>query len=125
MKKKNDWKYCVVGNIARTPFEKDGVMRSGTPAFRGGTKIYLCGKYWRHTEETIQALGLSRGRRFYVESVPVGLIENVRSSKAFKPTVLEIMNDWENGDLWWSNTHEDKLETEAFAARWNEAFSDK
>ena len=122
---KKKWKYCVVGNITRSPYEKDGVMRSGTPAFRGGTKVFLCGRYWEPAKKTIEALGLSRGRRFYVESVPVELIENVRLSKAYKPTVLEIMSDFEYEDLWWGSTPEDKLETEAFVAKWNEAFSEK
>lgn len=36
MEEKQNWTYCVVGNIRRTHFDEDGVLRYGTAAFTGG-----------------------------------------------------------------------------------------
>ena len=119
MEEKREWKYCVSGNIVKSYVDEDGVLRYGTSAYSGGTKVYLCGKYWSPDDERITVVGLSRGKRFYVDHIPVGLIENVRCQKAFNPAVLEIMDNWEFWDCWWQNTKEDKAATEEFVARWN------
>ena len=118
MEKKYKWQYCVVGNIVKTRIDKNGVLRHGTSAFSGGTKVYLCGKYWDPSRESITVAGLCRGKRYYVDHVPVSLIENVRCQRAFNPAVLEIMNNWEFWDLWWQDTAVDKKETEQFVESW-------
>ncbi len=44
MEEKQNWTYCVVGNIKKTHFDEDGVLRYGTAAFSGGAKVYLSGR---------------------------------------------------------------------------------
>ena len=123
--KNNYWRYCVVGNIVKSHYDENGILRYGTPAFIGGTKVYLCGKNWfeynyTFNPEMIQALGLSRGKRYYVEDVPIYLIENVRCSRTYKPKICEIMDDIDAIGCWWENTKEDKLAIEEFVRKWNE-----
>lgn len=114
-----DWKYCAVGNIIRTHIDENGVLRYGTVAYPGGRKVYLCGKYWTHAQDTITVIGLSRrGRRYQVEDVPVSLIENVRCKQVYKPTVLKKMDNFEFGDYWWGNSLEDRESVNAFIERW-------
>lgn len=113
------WKYCVVGNIVKTHTDKDGILRYGTPAFSGGTKVYLCGKLWNETRDAIEVLGLSRAKRWYVEAVKPCLIENVRWQKTFKPSALNMMDHWEYHTCWWHDTKEDKEAVKAFVKRWN------
>ena len=113
------WKWCAVGNIVRTRIDENGVLRHGTAAFSGGTKVYLCGKYWGASQSEITVIGLSRARHFRVCDVPVELIENVRLSQVFKPKVLEIMDNFEFWDTWWQNTEEDRAEAASFVSRWN------
>ena len=43
MEEKQNWTYCVVGNIKKTHFDEDGMLRYGTAAFTGGTKVYISG----------------------------------------------------------------------------------
>ena len=119
MSKNNKWKYCVVGNICKSHTDEDGTVRYGTPAFTGGTKVYICGKYWNPSSEPIAVIGISRGsRKFHVVDTNPAYIENVRCSKTFQPIVLDLMNHWEMHTLWWGNTAEDKAETEAFVKKW-------
>ena len=118
-KKSWHWQYCVVGNIVKTRIDENGVLRFGTSAFSGGTKVYLCGKYWNPSYDKIDVIGICRGKRFYVDEIPVSLIENVRCSRAFNPSVLEIMNNWEFWNLWWDNTEDDRKATEEFVKKWN------
>lgn len=121
MEEKN-WTYCVVGNIKKHHFDENGVLRYGTPAFTGGTRVYLCGKYWDPSQETISVIGITRGsRKFHVIDTNPAYIENVRSSKTNQPIVLDLMNDWEMYSLWWGNTLEDKTEVEEFVRKWNSA----
>jgi hypothetical protein len=103
----------------KTHFTLDGVIRYGTSAFSGGTKVYLCGRYWRAYEKEIQVIGLTRGKKYQVHSVPVELIENVRCKTAYKPAILGIMNHWEFYDCWWHDTEDDKKATEKFVKLWN------
>ena len=82
---KNLWRYAVAGNIKKTRIDENGIMRYGTAAFKGNTKVYLCGRLWdeRLPDENktgISVLGLSRGGRYYVGFVPIELIENLRIS---------------------------------------------
>ncbi len=120
MNEKKEWKYCVVGNIVKTHIDDAGILRNGTPAYRGGAKVYLCGKYWSPLLETITVIGLSRGKHFYVHDVPANLIENVRCSRVYNPAIVELMDDWEFHDCWWQNTLDEKKATEIFVAQWKE-----
>ncbi len=113
------WKYCVVGNIIRTHIDDNGILRNGTPAYPGGTRVYLCGKYWDPTRKEISVIGLTRGKRYQVHEVPIALIENVRCARVYKPRVLAMMNNWEFYDCWWDNTKKDKESTEAFVENWH------
>lgn len=122
MPEKKKWKYCVVGNITKSHIDEDGTVRYGTPAFTGGTRVYLCGKYWDPSQKTITVIGITRGsRKFHVIDTNPVYIENVRYSKTYQPIVLDFMNNWEMYTLWWGNTAKDKAETEAFVRNWNSA----
>lgn len=124
MTEMNDWKYSVIGNITKQHTDDNGIMRYGTAAFKGGAKVYLCGKYWNDTSETISVIGLTRGHKYQVIDTLPELIENVRCKKAFTPAVLRIMDNWEFSDWWWGNTAEDKESAEAFAMNWNSTRKD-
>ena len=119
MPDKIKWKYCVIGNITRSHIDENGIKRYGTPAFTGGTKVYLCGKYWDSERETIAVIGMTRGKKYHVIDTNPTYIENVRCSKAYHPAVLELMNNWEMHDLWWDDSIEDKNETVSFTQKWN------
>ena len=119
MSEETNWKYCVVGNIVKTHHDEDGTLRYGTLTFIGGRKVYLCGKYWDSSDNTITVIGLNRGKRYQVQEVNVALIENVRSSKVYRPKIIEIMSDFEFCDSWWGNKAEDKEDALDFIKRWN------
>lgn len=120
MDEKRNWKYCVVGNIVKQHYDEKGILRYGTPAFVGGAKVFLCGKLWAFSQREISVLGLSRGKHYQVHEVPVELIENIRCQKTYRPTVLDIMSNWEFEDLWWGNTSEDRQSVTAFVDKWHE-----
>lgn len=117
------WQYCVVGNIVKTHVDKDGTMRYGTVAYSGGTKVYLCGKFWDDRYDTVTVIGRNRFKYYSVTDVPKELIENVRCGRAFRPQALKLMNNWEFSDCWWGNTPEDKAATEDFVRLWNSRYS--
>ena len=114
-----DWKYCVVGNIKTTHFDEDGTLRYGTPAFAGGTKVYLSGRLWDRTMTHIDALGLSRGKHLQVNWTDVTLIENIRCQKVFHPKILEIMDNFEFRDCWWGKSKSERADAEDFVNWWN------
>ncbi len=121
------WKYAVAGNIKKSHIDENGISRYGTAAFKGNSKVYLSGRLWDErlpgdNKKEIAVLGLSRGRRYYVDSVPVNLIENVRLARVYTPKVLEIMSDWEFADCWWGNTQEERNDAVAFVKRWKETY---
>ncbi len=116
------WKYCAIGNIAKERIDETGQRWNGTPAFPGGRKVYLQGKYWDPKQEFITVIGLSRGRRYQVIDVPVELISNVRLSRTYRWNILEIMDNWEFFDRWWGNTPKDREEVQAFVEKWNRFF---
>lgn len=91
----SEWAYCVVGNITKTHLAPDGTVLYGSAAYTGGTKVYLCGKYWNPKYGTISVIGLNRYKRYRVNDVPPELIENVRWQRTYKPSVLHLMNHWE------------------------------
>ena len=123
MEEKQDWTYCVVGNIKKTHYDENGVLRYGTAAFTGGTKVYLCGRLWDRTRSHIDALGLNRRKELQVVWTDVAQIENVRCQKVFQPTVLRIMSDFECCSGWWGKSAKEKADAEAFVKWWNEHFA--
>ena len=121
------WKYAVTGNIKKTRIDENGILRYGTAAFKGNTKVYLCGRLWdeRLPDENkteISVLGLSRGGRYYVDSVSISLIENLRITRVYTPKVLEIMSDIEFSECWWGNTQEERDDASSFLKRLKEKY---
>ena len=117
---KTPWRYCVVGNIVETHIDENGILRYGTVAYSGGTKVYLCGRFWEKDWGKISVLGKTRGsRRYQVTDVLPELLENVRCQKVYRPVILTFMDYFEFTDCWWGNTPEDKAATEDFVHRWN------
>ena len=124
---KNLWRYAVAGNIKKTRIDENGVLRYGTAAFKGNTKVYLCGRLWdeRLPDENktkISVVGLSRGGRYYVDYVPIELIENLRLTRVYTPKVLEIMSNFEFCECWWGNTQEERDDASAFLQRFKEKY---
>ena len=124
---KNSWRYAVAGNIKKTRIDENGVLRYGTAAFKGNTKVYLCGRLWDErlpdeNKTAISVLGLSRGRRYYVDYVPIELIENLRITRVYTPKVLDIMSDFEFCEGWWGNTQEEREDASAFLRRFKEKY---
>ena len=70
------WKYCVVGNIVETRIDENGILRYGTAAFRGNTRVYLCGKHHDFRGKEIVVLGLTRKGIYDSFLVPVELIKD-------------------------------------------------
>lgn len=115
-----EWRYGVVGNITKTHLDDQGVLRYGSSAFCGGTKVYLCGKYWTKGQSTIGVIGLNRYKRVVFDDVPLELIENIRCTKVYKPSVLKLMDNWEFRDCWWDNRPASRKDTKRFVEMWNE-----
>ena len=86
-----EWRYGVAGNITKTHLDDQGILRYGSSAFCGGAKVYLCGKYWTKGQNTIGVIGLNRYKRVVFDDVPPELIENIRCTKVYKPSVLKLM----------------------------------
>ncbi len=119
---KQTWRYAVTGNIKKTRIDENGVLRYGTAAFKGNTKVYLCGRLWdeRIPDENkteIAVLGLSRGRKYYVDTVPFELIENLRITRVYTLRVLDIMSDFEFCEGWWGSTQQERDDASAFLRR--------
>lgn len=125
MDENREWKYCVVGNIVKTRIDENGILRYGTSAFTGGTKVYICGKYWNETAETITVIGLDRFKEYSVSYVPPNTIINVRCPRVYKTKVLQFMNNPEYWDCWWGNTKMEKKSAELFVEKWNKLFDEK
>lgn len=115
-----NWTYCVVGNIVKTHMDEDGMVRYGTPAFTGGTKVYLAGRIWDGSGGSIDALGLNRGKKWQVVCTDVSHIENLRVQKVFTPTVLKFMGNWECCCEWWGKSKKERAAAETFVKNWNE-----
>lgn len=118
----NQWRYAVVGNIKKTRIDENGILRYGTAAFKGNTKVYLCGRLWdeRLPDENkteISVLGLSRAGRYYFDRVPINLLENLRITRVYKPAVLELMSNFEYCEGWWGNTQKERDDASAFLKR--------
>lgn len=122
MTQTNDWKYCAVGNITEVHLDGNGILRHGSPAFTGGTKVYLCGKNWYPELGKISVIGLNRGKQYQCVDTDPALIEHVRCQRVFKPTVLEMMYEHEYRDVWWGQSKQSKQNVDAFVAQWNQHF---
>ena len=121
------WRYAIAGNIKKTHIDENGILRYGTAAYKGNTKMYLSGRLWdeRLPDENkthISVLGLSRGGRYYVDYTPIELIENLRITRVYSPKVLEIMSDFEFSECWWGNTQEERDDASAFLKRFKEKY---
>ena len=119
MEQGKNWRFCVSGNIVKSHLDEEGVIRYGTKAFTGGTKVYIDGKFWSDVQTEVDVIGKNRFGRFVIERVPIALIENIRSQRVYNQTVLEIMNyvEWVDNWNWWGRTAADRRETVAFAKR--------
>ena len=115
-----EWRYGVVGNIIKTHLDDQGILRYGSSAFCGGAKVYLCGKYWTKGQNTIGVIGLNRHKRVVFDDVPPELIENIRCTKVYKPSVQKLMDNWEFRDCWWDNSPTSRKDTKRFVEMWNE-----
>ncbi len=119
MDQDKQWRFCVAGNIVKSHLDEVGVLRYGTKACTGGTKVYLNGKFWPGESKRIGVIGLNRFGRYVLHWIPIDLMENIRSQRVFKKTVLAII-DYEEAIehwLWWGRTAADRREAEAFAER--------
>lgn len=91
---KPEWLYGIAGNITKSHYDENGILRYGTREFRAGTKIYLAN--WATDDGRVLAIGLSRKRRnkrrkFIEEFVDVKHIENLRLTRIFNTAVIEKM----------------------------------
>ena len=111
------FKYCVVGNIVREHVDEEGITRNGIVVFPGGRKVYISRLLWDYGAVV---LGLNRWHsRFILECIPLELIENIRPSRTFKRSVIDLMDDPEMPDGWWRYKEEDRIGSEEYAAMLN------
>lgn len=115
------WRFGVVGNIIFQHTDENGSTYYGTKAFTPNTKVYIDGKCWDHERNEISVIGRNRFGRIVVDTIPIDLIDNIRSQRIYKPHVLEIMDyllimeGWE----WWGRTVDDRRDTEKFVKEIN------
>ena len=114
-----NWTYCVVGNIKESHIDENGIPRNGTAAFAGGSKVYLAGRLWPRSRDTISALGMTRGKKLQVIDTDISLIENLRCQKVFRAGVLQLMDNFEFRSCWWGKSKREKEDAEEFVAWWN------
>lgn len=111
-----EWRFGVVGNIVGEHIGENGNTYYGTKAFTPKTKVYINGKYWDFDREEIGVIGRNRFGRIVSETIPIDLIENIRTQKIYKPKVLEIIHGLTvmDGWHWWEKTAEDRKDAESF-----------
>ena len=61
---------------------------------------------------------MNRYRHYVYEFVPKDLIENVRFARTYKPTIMDMMYEYEGHDGWWGDSDEDGLDAKQFAINW-------
>ena len=116
-----EWRFGVVGNIVSEHTDENGNVYYGTKAFTPGTKVYINGKFWDYQRTEIGVIGKNRFGRVVLETVPINLIENIRTQRIYSPHVLEIidylrvMEGWE----WWERTAADRKDAEFFVKNLN------
>ena len=110
------WRFGVVGNIVSEHTDENGHVYYGTKAFAPGTKVYIDGKHWAPERTEVSVIGRNRFGRVVLETVPLNLIENIRTQRIYKPHVLEIMEHLSiaEGWEWWNRTAADRKEAEKF-----------
>ena len=121
------WRYADAGNIKKTRIDENGILRYGTAAFKGNTKVYLSGRLWDErfpdkNKTKISVLGLSRSGKYYVDCVPIELIENLRITRVYTPKVLEIMSNFEFCECWWGHTQDERDDASAFLKKFKEKY---
>ena len=115
------WRFGVVGNIVSEHTDENGNVYYGTKAFTPGTKVYINGKFWDYQRTEISVIGKNRFGRVVLETIPINLIENIRTQRIYTPHVLEIIDylrvveGWE----WWERTTADRKDTEFFVKNLN------
>ena len=121
-----NWRWAVAGNIKKTRIDENGILRYGTSAFKGNAKVYLSGHAWDERlpgEKTeIAVLGLGRNGVYQFQNVPIELIENLRVTKVYTPTIVKMMGHYEYWYCWWGNTQEDRDDASAFLKRFKEKY---
>ena len=116
-----EWRFGVVGNIVSEHTDENGNVYYGTKAFTPGTKVYINGKFWDYQRTEIGVIGKNRFGRVVLETVPINLIENIRTQRIYSPHVLEIIDylrvveGWE----WWERTTADRKDAECFVKNLN------
>ena len=122
MDEKLKWIFGAAGNIIKTHTDEAGIVYYGSKAFKGGTKVYLDGKYWEQDWNEISVIGQNRFGRWVYERVPTELIENVREQRIYNPKVLDIISHirWLDGVDWWEQTVSDKKDVKRFVKKWND-----
>lgn len=116
----HNWRFGVAGNIIPQHIDENGILRFGTPAFTGGTKVYIDGKHFDPDSKGIFVIGLNRFHEYQIVTVSPELIENVRAVTIHKPSVLKILecvaavDGWE----WWGRTAKDRKACKEFADNW-------
>lgn len=120
-----NWRFGVAANIAEYHIGEDGKEYRGTKPFTAGTKVYLCGKHWDNTRDSIFVIGRNRFGRTVLEWIPVDCLENVRTKRIFSPLVLNIIDYEERceGVEWWGRTSSDRRETKSFVENWKNKFN--
>ncbi|SOC16445.1 hypothetical protein [Pseudobutyrivibrio ruminis] len=112
-------KYCVVANIKSDSYcDKNGFIRYGTKVFPAGRKIYLSRRLWKNG---VVAMGLNRYKsRYDTDTVPLDLVENIRVTRTFKPSILIKMGFCDEYiDMWWSHRAEDFKRAQEYAEMLN------
>lgn len=122
MLENSKWIFGAVGNIVKSHSDKLGTIYYGSKAFKGGSKVYLYGRYWEQDWDEISVIGQNRFGRWVYESVPTELIENVREQRIYNPKVLNIISHirWLDGVDWWEQTVSDKKDVKRFIKEWND-----
>ena len=59
------WRYAVAGNIKKTHIDENGVLRYGTSAFKGNTKVYISGQLWDESDEELPMKTKLSPKNFY------------------------------------------------------------
>ncbi len=111
-----EWKYCVVGNIAKEHINTNGNTGTRTITFPEGRKVYISRDFWRAPDE-VTAMGLDQSNSKYVlQRIPLNHLENIRCQKVSDPSITELMhNDTGYDCLWWKNTSGYYLDAQIYA----------
>lgn len=90
-----EFRYILIGNIIdKHYFGEAKDIRSGTPQFRAGSKVYLLPEYGGMGHESMPVYGLPRKSwkkiKIVIRSV---MIKNVRVKKSYDPKMIEMVNE--------------------------------